>query len=216
MIACEEMESRPLRRAWTEEISGQDYEAHMARVGQAQANAELVRSVLEKWPPRGPRLLFAGAGTGQMFEYTGPGFLEPYEVLFTDIRASFLDRLKERLPDADVRVDDLEDTQLEGPFGGVVVVLVLEHIDWRKGVASLTRLRAARYYIVIQENPPTPVAPRLEGTMAALRDAHAFLVPEHELIEAMSRELRFLIGRESRDVMDGKKMIALVFDREST
>jgi hypothetical protein len=214
MIACEEMESRPLRRAWTDEISAQDYDAHMARVGQAQANAELVRSVVEKWPPRGPRLLFAGAGTGQMFDYTDPVFLESCDVLFTDIRASFLDRLKERLPGPEVHVDDLEDTQLEGPFGGVVVVLVLEQIDWRKGVASLTRLRAERCYIVIQEDSPTPVATRLEGTMAALRDAHSSLVPEHELVEAMSRERCFLIGRESRDVMDGKKMIALVFDRD--
>lgn len=42
-----------LRHAWTEVVVSDDYDAHMAAIGQAQANAELVPLLLERWPPPG-------------------------------------------------------------------------------------------------------------------------------------------------------------------
>src|SRR5438874_6565380 len=104
-----------LREAWTG-VSAADYDAHMAVVGQAEANAHLVRRLLTDHPPPGPRLVFAGAGTGQMFDYVSPDFLRPFEVTFTDISAALLARLADRLraiaPDWSAHretVDDVED-----------------------------------------------------------------------------------------------------------
>src|SRR4051812_33774201 len=110
-----------LREAWASVNAG-DYDAHMAAVGQAEANAHLVRRVLADHPPAGPRLVFAGAGTGQMFDYVSPDFLRPFEVTFTDISRPLLARLAQRLrdvaPDWSAHreaVDDVEDTRLSGP-----------------------------------------------------------------------------------------------------
>lgn len=210
-----------LRQVWTEFVTPEDYEAHMAAVGQAQANAELVKVMLEKWPPDGRRLLFAGAGTGQILDFTGPDFLEPYQVTFTDINAPFLDRIKDRLARTGCRdhheiVDDLENTQLEAYYSGAVVVLVLEHIHWRKGIESLAKLQTGRCYIVIQENPPELSPARQPvGSMSIFLQVTPKLVPAEDLIEAMCDQQYSLIGRESRTVADEKKMVGLVFERSA-
>src|SRR5205814_5551746 len=135
-----------LREAWTG-VSAADYDAHMAAVGQAEANAHLVERLLAHHPPPGPRVVFAGAGTGQMFDYVSPDVLRPFEVTFTDIGAALLARLGERLraaaPDWSAHrevVDDVEDTRLERPVDALVLAPVLEHVDWRKALASPSRL----------------------------------------------------------------------------
>ncbi len=62
-----------LREAWTTIIQAEDYDAHMCAVGQAQANAGLVLELFRERPPhRGAKILFAGAGTGQMFDFVAP------------------------------------------------------------------------------------------------------------------------------------------------
>lgn len=194
----------------------------MAAAGQAQANGELVRHMVESWPPANPRLLFAGMGTGQILDYSGTGFLEPYRPTFTDINRGFLDRLEKRLvrlgcDSYQTAIDDLEDTRLQPPWGGVVVVLVLEHIDWRKGVASLGRLQAERCYIVIQENPPGSARVRPPvGSMSIFQQVRPNLVPPDQLIDAMAAQQYSLIASESRLVTDDKKMTGLVFARQES
>ncbi len=55
------------RRAWLEVVSGDDYDQHMATIGQAQVNASLVCQMLGDHPlGPGARLLFVGCGTGQI------------------------------------------------------------------------------------------------------------------------------------------------------
>lgn len=72
------MSSR-LCEAWTTIILAEDYEAHMAAAGQAQANAKLVAEYLAAQAPQeGASLLFLGAGTGQMFDIVQPTILFPY------------------------------------------------------------------------------------------------------------------------------------------
>ena len=87
-----------LREAWSKTITPEDYESHMAAVGQAQGNAALVAEYLQAHPPpRHASLLFAGAGTGQMFDFVSPEILLPFNVTFTDINAAYLNRLRSRL-----------------------------------------------------------------------------------------------------------------------
>jgi hypothetical protein len=212
-----------LLAAWRETVLPGDYDAHMSAVGQARVNAELVRDLITRWPPGGPRLLVAGAGTGQMFDFVGTAFLEPYHVTFTDVSRPMLARLAERLaPSAwrtyETRVDDLEATQLEGPLDGAVVVLVLEHLDWRRAVASLVRLDVGRCCIVLQENPPdethalTSTRPAV-GSMEVFRTVHPHLVPRSELVAALSKAGYVLLATEMRPVLDGKTMVGMVFQK---
>ena len=42
---------RELHDAWSRTITAEDYEAHMAAIGQAQANAALVAEYLQAQPP---------------------------------------------------------------------------------------------------------------------------------------------------------------------
>ena len=68
--------TKALRDAWANLIRAEDYEAHMAAVGQAQANAHLVADYFLQAPLLpGARILFLGAGTGQVFDYVSPAFL---------------------------------------------------------------------------------------------------------------------------------------------
>ncbi len=209
----------PLREAWTSRIRAEDYDAHMASVGQAQANAELVAAEIGGTPPApDTRLLFAGAGTGQMFNYIPADLFAPYRVTFTDVNPSFLDELKRRLEKArrlrfETRVDDLEDSKLGTGFDMAVAVLVLEHVDWRKGVATLCRLAASRVFIILQENPPVVPARPLIGSMAVLKTIR------HELLNRAEVENEFQINgfalrhTTHREVLDGKKMAAMRFER---
>src|SRR5258706_3465707 len=129
-----------LRQAWMGVIQADDYDRHMAAVGQAEANAELIRKMIrEAKLPAGAGLLIAGAGTGQMFDYITPQSLGDVSLTFTDIREAFLGRLIARLGRLNfarfrVVVDDVERTHLGHSFAAIALVLVLEHVEWQKAL----------------------------------------------------------------------------------
>ena len=101
---------------WRADITAEDYERHMAGTGQPQANADLLAELFRERPPApGADVLFAGAGTGQIFDDFPVEVLEPYTVTCTDINADFLRRLVERFP-CKIAVDDIECPTLPGPF----------------------------------------------------------------------------------------------------
>lgn len=206
--------------AWSRAIRPADYDAHMASVGQAEANAQLLAEFFARRPPAtGARLLIAGAGTGQMFDFVKPCFLAPYRVTFADISADFLDVLRRRIAPAthleyETRVDDLEHSALQPGYELAVVVLVLEHIDWRAGVATLCRLARSRVLTIVQENPPgvtTSMTRPPIGSMAVLREVPHALLDPRELIAEFQRHGFVLRERTARDVPDGKKMVLLEF-----
>jgi len=210
-----------LRRAWTEVVSPDDYEAHMIAVGQSLSNAELVQAMITKWPPSSSRMLVAGAGTGQMLDHLDATFLDSFQITFTDINPRFLSRLSTRLGARSphrILVDDLEESALSDTYGGVVAVLVLEHIDWEIGVASLAKVCEGRCYIVIQKNPHnlrsalTPSRAPV-GSMRVFRAVLPSLVPREALVRRMGTLGFRMIGRASRSVLDGKKMLGFVFER---
>ena len=60
------------RDLWAGHITADDYERQMAATGQPQANGDLLAELFRDVPPApGSRILFAGAGTGQYFDYSG-------------------------------------------------------------------------------------------------------------------------------------------------
>jgi hypothetical protein len=202
-----------LREFWRSHITIEDYERHMAAVGQAQANASLLEELFRDFAPRaGARLLFAGAGTGQYFEYLPSNLLGRYRATFADINPNYLRRLAERLRGSDfsIVVDDIEASSLPGPFDLAVAVLVLEHVNWRRAVRSLTG-QAARVFLVIQRNPADPVLRRLEGSMTALSDLPPGSIDPIDLNQAFDAAGFHLLRTAERAVLDGKRMLALDF-----
>jgi SAM-dependent methyltransferase len=201
-----------LREAWTRFVNAEDYERHMAAVGQAQANASLVAElVAAAAPPAGSRVLIAGAGTGQIFEYCPPALFGRFRLTCSDLNPAFLGKLRSRCP-CTTAVDDIEDSRLDPGFSLIVVVLVLEHVDWRKALISLARLRPEQVAVVIQRNPEGPLPHREHiGTMRLFgTEVEPKLIDAQELIAELAR-LGFGLRSESeRPVLDGKTMVGLL------
>lgn len=215
-----------LRHAWTKLITAADLDDHMAQVGQARANAELLQSILDSSAREKPvSLLIAGAGTAQFLDYIPATCLTPFHLTLSDINESFLKRAEERcdragLSDARFVVDDIEVTQLMGPYQVIAVTLVLEHIDWRRGLRGIHRLAPNHLHIVIQCNPEglvEAIAPgrKLNLSMQAFADfAHPILVPSEQLIDFLGRLGYRLTAQQDRRVADNKTMLALSFKRD--
>ena len=213
-----------LREAWQHLVLAEDYEAHMAAIGQAQANADLVAEYFAAFPPKpGATILFLGAGTGQMFDFVSPAFLAPYLTTFADINANFLQRLRDRLiAHSSISLstveDDVEHSSLEPGFALVVAVLLLEHVDWRKAVATMCRLSTGNVLTVTQENPQhfdTSITPgrKLPGSLEQLRDIPHELISRTALREEFCSRGFALTHEVARDVADEKKMIAASFEK---
>jgi hypothetical protein len=214
-----------LREAWTSVIRPEDYDAHMALVGQAQANARLVSDWLCSKPLKSDSsILFAGAGTGQMFDFFPAEFLSQYQVTFTDINGNYLKCLESRVKSkVQLRfrtlVDDIERSQLPTEFALAVAVLVLEHVDWHLAVASLCRLSIDSVLVVIQENPPqltTAVSENqpILGTMKIFREVHPMLVNREELVKEFDHHGFAIVYSREQNVLYEKKMVALGFTKK--
>ena len=119
--------------------------------------------------------------------------------------------------DGELHADDFEQTRLAVGPALLVATLLLEHIDWRRGVESIAALRPGVCAIVIQENPPgmaTAVTPGrvVPSSIAkAMETAHATLVARAELVAAMAGRGYELRSEEAREVADGKRLVGLLF-----
>jgi SAM-dependent methyltransferase len=210
-----------LREAWSNIIEPADYELHMANVGQAQANAELVRELVGLGGV-GQRILFAGCGPGQFLEVASTDYLVPHRCVFTDLSPAFIEQVRARAQalglDFVALVDDVEDSKLDPGFDAIVLVLVLEHTRWQRTLAEMIRLQPKRLIVVIQRNP-TEMATmvtshrELPGSLKACAEGEKPSLLEPEVL------VSFLGGqgwverrREVRDVADGKAMIGFVFE----
>lgn len=226
IFGMEETAPLTLRRAWTEVIQAADYELHMANVGQAQANAVLVRDLIlaENLYPSG-RLLFAGCGPGQFLALVPTDYLENHRCVFTDISPSFVEQTSRRAHDLglqfEARVDDLESSLLEPGFSDITLVLVLEHTDWKRVLEEMIRLQPQRLFIVVQENPAemaTMVTPHRElpGTLKACANGEKpHLINRDELQAFLTKRGFELASTQVRPVADGKTMWGMVFERRA-
>lgn len=194
----------------------------MAAIGQAQAAAELTEWALRSAGlEAGDAVTVAGAGTGQMLDFLDPAALLPYRLTFGDLNRAYLERLEERLRQLGIEgnlvEDDFEQTRLPAGAALLVATLLLEHIEWRRGVESMAKLRPRRCAIVMQENPPgmaTAVTPGRvvpDSIAKAMATAHAKLIAREELVAEMENHGYGLRGEESREVADGKRLVGLLF-----
>lgn len=211
-----------LRLAWTEIVTADDYDSHMTTIGQAQATAALTAEIVHNAGLRGgSRLLIAGAGTGNMFNFVDADLFRDFKLICTDLNPAFLGRLRERLArtelDAFVIADDIERTSLRVRPDLLIATLLLEHIDWRAGVGAIASLNPAACGLIIQENPAgmkaavTPGRSVPSSIAAAMERAHPELVPEDELVGALESRGYDCAFRQALDVTDGKLLIAFLF-----
>jgi len=158
-----------------------------------------------------------------MFDFVSPAFLLPYRTTFADINAGYLQRLSARLAAVEglrctTVVDDVEKSRLAPGFDAVVAVLVLEHVDWRKAVATMSRLAAERVFVITQENPPALATPMTEsrtipGTMNIFKEVHSQLIAASEIEAEFERHGFARDYAAEKIVADEKKMTGFGFRR---
>jgi hypothetical protein len=115
-------------------------------------------------------------------------------------------------------VDNVESTSLTPGYELVVAVLVLEHVDWRRAVATMCRLSSRRVFVVIQENPPDLPSAIMKsrpvvGSMKAFLELHPQLLPRGEVEKEFRGNGFALRCVLSREVLDAKRMVGLEFER---
>lgn len=213
-----------LKEGWAKIVRPEDYDLHMERVGQSPANAALLRDGLISVLDSPAKILFAGAGTGSLFEFADFRFLNEHEVTFADINPSFLARLDDRaraegLTGFRLQECDLESFVWEESFNGIVLVLVLEHVDERLVLSRLAERRPDWFFVVIQENPAevtTNVSPHrvLPESLARAAEFEApHLIPRADLVGLLADIGFGLADERTVDVPDAKKMVGLTFRR---
>jgi hypothetical protein len=213
-----------LRRAWTEIVTAGDYEQHMAAIGQAQAAADLTQYLFDAaTPAAGSRIIIAGAGTGQMFDFLDATIFNAYRLVCVDLNPNYLRLLRERMQAKGARAaivaDDIEHSALKPDCELLLATLLLEHIDWRRGVEAFAELEPRICGIIVQENPPEMLSAITPGRTVppslaqAMERAHPTLIPREGLIEAMNERGYLLSSTAAREVADGKRLVALLFQR---
>ena len=221
------MNGEELRRAWTEIVTAADLYAHLRDNGQAQANARLLSLMLSEHSLHAnAALLIAGIGTGQLFDFADLQVFSKYVLTLTDLNESFLAEARKRIERigtlrASIEIDDVERTRLTTPFDGAAAVLLLEHVDWKLALDSMTRSAPARLYFVLQGNElgssPLKTNRELAPSIAEFaRRAKPSLVPPDELSVVLSGRGYRLIKKLEKPVPDAKTMVGLVFDRTTS
>lgn len=215
------MEDDRLREGWTEVVQAEDLDGHMMEIGQAEANANLVQEMLQFF--KLTSLWVAGCGTGQIFELLDPKSLENVAVTLTDINPSFLEIAKKRAleiikPDFKAFVDDLENPETKGSYDAALVVLVLEHVDWKKAVAALCEQVNQTVCVIIQEQDQNASMVAKDRVLKPsiqkfIETSKPHLVDQSELTDEMSSHGFSLNHKLEKPVPDGKKMVGMVFSR---
>lgn len=212
------------RRGWLEIIKADELDGHMASIGQAETNANLVKEMFKDFPLEAcAKLLVPGCGTGQMFDYIAPDDLGTDIVMsFSDINPAFFERLEERMKkfegvEYSAKADNFEDTKFSGEFDAALVVLLLHHIEWKRGLKSSLKLGVKNYYIIIQEQASGEPITKERELFPSIKEfskvAGSDLVNKKELIDFMEENGFRLLKEFKRDVPDNKIMTGLIFKR---
>ncbi len=207
------------RVGWQEIVTPDDLEGHMLDIGQVKANAALIDQMLAGLRA-GTRIYVPGAGTGQIFDYMKSKW-SSFDYIFSDLRLDFLDRIARRMP-AKVKfrlaIDDVEDSTASFTCDIALVVLVLEHVEWKKALREILKTRPREMMIVIQRNHEVGtrvVAKRkLRPSIAEFaKVATAELVEATDLIGEMKKLGFQPTWQAEREVPDSKAMQAIRFTR---
>jgi len=213
-----------LRNAWTNVIIADELDSHLENLGQAEVNAKIVEQMITDYPlPHNLKILMPGCGTGQIFDYLPTDILSKYEFTFTDINMSFLEKLRNRLENLGISnfkclIDDLEETTVKEKFDGIIPVLLLEQLDWKKACSAIISYDPQFIYLVIQEqsNKSNTITVNLKSGNSIIefsKMALPTLVDRNELTNLLSENQYNLSNVYEVDVPNQKVMVGLVFYR---
>ena len=213
------------RQAWLNIVKPAELDIHMASIGQAEANAAIVREMFDRFPlTDGARLLVHGCGSCQMVDYLSLAEIGNVDFTFADLSPVMLEEGKRRLDkvlDARYRlvIDDIERSTLTGPYDAVLLVLVLLHVQWRISLTQMMGFHPSRFYIVDQEQMPGSSTVTTQGellpSMRRYREVAGMeLVPRQDLITHMSENGYRLRWTMNRLVPGDKTMVGFVFEKD--
>jgi len=213
------------RKGWMEIMTAEELDTRMAKIKQAQANAQIVKEMFNEYPLKnGSRLLIPGCGTAQSFDYIIPSDLGDIELILTDINESFLSKTQERLSrfpgtKYNTQIDDIENTQLRGSYDAALIAMVLMHVECEKALESMLSLNLPRLYIIEQEQDLSlPAVTKSRDLTPVWREfakvANVKLIPRKDLINHMENKGYSMIKTYEKDVPDNKTMVGLVFERK--
>jgi len=215
--------SSDLKKAW-QQVLPSDLDQHLQNIGQAQENGRLVSEMLGSLSMQlGTKTLVPGAGTGQMLDFCSIAVLSRFKITFTEINQLFLDRLRSKISafselDAQVMHDDIEATNLDGPFEVVLGVLLLEHIDWEKGLRNILTLSPRHILFIVQQNGiDGSLVTTNRETPWSIQKFSEIAKPQLVDIEKLTAWLGArgyeLVKRVYADVPNAKKMVGLTYSR---
>lgn len=143
------------KKHWQELVEPDDYDAHMIEAGQASVNAMLVKEMFSRFPlAAGSTVYVPGCGTGQLFDFLKPDALGSFRYIFADIKPEFLERLKNRISSGlnyKIIQDDVELSAVTEKADAALVVLLLQHIDWRVGLKNILVTKPKWLFVIEQE-----------------------------------------------------------------
>lgn len=211
-----------LRKAWTEVIIADELDEHLKELGQAKVNAELCKTMLEDVELcYNAKLLVQGCGTGQIFDFIPAEIFTIYRTVFADINTTYLKNLEDRLISKNitsikVTYDDAENTSFTQNFNGILSVLLLEQIDWKKGIDNKIKLNPEVIYLIIQEQSfnSSTVTINVKSRPSILKFAEMAtpkIVPKNELEVYLKEYSYFKIKEYTIDVPNNKTMTGLIF-----
>lgn len=210
------------REAWLHIIEPEDLDAHLAEIGQAEANARITRNFFKKHPMKeGSKLLIHGCGTCQMFDYMRHSDIGNVSITFADISPKMLEVAERRLKKYEIPhkliVDDIENTNISEHYDGILLTLVLLHVDWKSALRNMSRLTPL-FYIIEQEQdsekPSITEGRQLPASIEKYSKVEAVkLVPRKELTSFMKENGYELIYTTEKPVQDNKVMVGLIYEK---
>ncbi|HUP56517.1 MAG TPA: class I SAM-dependent methyltransferase [Bdellovibrionota bacterium] len=214
------------KRAWAEIVTPEDLDQHLEMIGQAAANGGLASRMLADFPlADGSSLFVPGAGTGQLLDFCDRTLLASLRVAYSEINSSFAQSLQARLKKYGLKgqclLEDLEQAPVSAEFDAILMILLLEHIDWQRGLQNLLSARPSRLFVIIQRNEEgaktintsRQLAPSIKKFSEVAKPR---LIAASDL-EAWLRDRAYtLIRSYESSVPDQKTMVGLVFHSQKS
>jgi len=211
------------REAWLDIVEPSDLDCHMASVGQAEANAAIVKEMFTRFPlSPNSKLLIHGCGTCQMFNYVDPSVFGNIDITFADFSPRMLDVARPRLAKFNIAseqvvLDDIECSSLHGTYDAALLVLVLLHVNWKKALENIICLGVSFLCVIEQAQAGTfsmTSTPHVLPSMRCFNEAIApVLVSRDELVDFLGERGFSVLWSTEREVPGNKSMVGLVFSR---
>ncbi len=212
------------KQFWKEIVKAEDYDAHMIEAGQAEVNARLIQKIFQEYPlSLGSLIYVPGCGTGQMFDFLKPQDLGNFKFIFSDIKREFIAELEKRIPegtDCLIVLDDLEESKINQKVSAALIVLVLQHIDWKLALNNIVVTDPELIFLIEQEQDASDGEinqnRNLRPTMKAFSEkARTELIGRKLLEDELYNKGYRLAWLKIESVPFRKRMFAMVFRKTS-